>query len=141
GPRVAHAALKAFLGMPSGSKRIELSDLSIDGQWFGAPEPGAAQKSATGKPTAFSVTSSKLNLDTGTETLEPTELEVKWGKLPIELSAAGEKLFTHRIVKGKLSIAPLSPRELMPSLGVTPPVTRDSKVLSRFSVTSGYRLT
>lgn len=97
----------------------------------------AAKKAAT----HIAVASRAVKLDTKAGTLAPTDLDVKFGDLALQLSATGEHLFTNRLLTGKLTLAALSPRKLLDSFGIAPPVTRDPKALSALSVQSDYRLT
>jgi len=135
----AHVILKTNAALPEGFARIELSNTTLEGKWFGAPEE--AQPVANPHPVPFAVTAPSLIIDTDAETLAPAELTVKWGDLPIAITAAGQKLFGDRIIAGSLTIAAIAPRTVLPSLGIELPVTRDTAALSSLSFQGDYELT
>lgn len=147
-PTVAQVALKARAQMLNDGSRLELKDLEGKAKWFGAPEEGApaagSAKSASAEraqPLELSVRSPAVSVDLNAETLAPAAFAVEVGKLPVELTAQGEKLFGEYVIGGKLSIARTSARELMKSFGIEPPVTSDPKALSAFALATDYRLT
>ena len=137
--------------MPDDGKRLEVKDLDASGTWFGSPdEKGAdatgsaasADKSAkASEPLAFSVSSPALVLGLEAETLAPATLDVKFGDLPVKVTAKGEKLFGDYVIDGALAIERTSARKLMQSFGIEPPVTSDPKALSAFALKTSYRLT
>ncbi|MBX5461181.1 MAG: AsmA family protein [Steroidobacteraceae bacterium] len=147
-PTVAQVALKARAQMLNDGSRLELKDLEGTAKWFGAPEEGApaagsakAASAERAQPLELSVRSAAVSVDLNAETLAPATFAVEVGKLPVELTAQGEKLFGEYVIGGKLSIARTSARELMKSFGIEPPVTSDPKALSAFALATDYRLT
>jgi len=117
-----HLTTAVQVRMPKDSSRVELKNLTVQGA-------------------KFSVSSPALLIDTAAETLAPATLQVKVGELPLQVTATGEKLFSDRAVTGKISMSRLSPRQLLPSMGVKLPVMRDPTVLGALTFASNYRLT
>jgi len=137
--RVAHVETKARVLMPPDSSRIEVQKLDAKADWFGKPAEGASKPA--GKPLAIAVSAPSLALDTKAETLAPATLDLKVGDLPVKLDVQGEKLFSAYVVNGKIQVLKTSPRELMKSFDVEPPITSDPKALSAFALASNFRLT
>ena len=137
--RVAHVETKARVLMPPDSSRIEVQKLDAKADWFGKPAEGASKPG--GKPLAIAVSAPSLALDTKAETLAPATLDLKVGDLPVKLDVQGEKLFSAYVVNGKIQVLKTSPRELMKSFDVEPPITSDPKALSAFALASNFRLT
>ncbi|MEJ1960206.1 MAG: AsmA family protein [Gammaproteobacteria bacterium] len=136
---VAHVETKARVVMPPESSRIEIQNLAATAKWFGKPEEGAS--GPKGRAIAIAVSSPSLVLDTKAETLAPATLDVKLGDLPVKVSVQGEKLFSAYVVNGKLEVARSSPRDLMKSFDMEPPVTSDPKALTAFALASNFHLT
>ena len=67
-----HLVTEAQVRMPSDSSQVEVSDLIMKGP-------------------KFSVRAPELRVDTQAETLAPATLEVKYGDLPLKVTATGEK--------------------------------------------------
>ena len=149
-PTIAQVALKARAQMLNDGSRLEVKDLEGTAKWFGAPEEGeaaaaggSARAASAGRaePLEISVRSPAVSVDLNAQTLAPATFAVQVGKLPVELTAQGEKLFSEYVIGGKLAIARTSARELMKSFGIEPPTTSDPKALSAFALASDYRLT
>ncbi len=121
-----HVKLDALAQMPRDSARIELEDVKIDG---------------TRGKTPFSVSTPALVVDLDAETLAPTDLDVRYGALPMRIAATGQKLFSDRQVFGALSVPQASPRDVMRSLEIEAPNTADPKALSKLAMQGQYRLT
>ncbi len=129
----AHIAVVTRVEMPPGSARVALDDLDVHGNWFGdAPQ-------AT--PLPFSLRSNAVALDMKSQALAPATFDVKAGDLSAHLSATGQRLFTDRLIAGKLTVPRVSPRKVLESLGVKLPATRDARALSTLSLSSDFRLT
>jgi AsmA protein len=144
--------------LDSGPARTALEKVELQGTYLAQPAPtdAAAATQGTGsagaastagaaaapvKPLAFSLTTGAVALDNTTHALAPAKIQVKVGDVAVEVSVAGEKMTTDRIVTGALSIPSTSARKLMQSLGIAPPVTRDPNALSKFALQTNYRLT
>ena len=108
--------------------RLELKELVVKGK------PGK-------DGTAFSARAPALLLDWKAETLAPVTFAVTYGELPLRVTAKGEKMLSDRVITGAINVDRLSPRKLMPSLGMEVPNTRDPTALTALAVKSDYRLT
>lgn len=135
--KVAHVETQARILMPPDSSRIEVQKLDGKADWYGEE---SASKPA-GKPLTIAVSSPSLALDTKAETLAPSTLDLKLGALPVKVDVQGEKLFGAYVISGKIQVPKTSPRELMKSFDIEPPVTSDPKALSAFALASNFRLT
>lgn len=142
---VAHIALQTQARLPKDTSRVEIKDLAITGKWFGSPDKDAAAKdakaSASKEPLPLSIKTSALTLDLDAETLAPATFAIDLGKLPLQATVTGEKLFSARVVTGSITVPQVSPREIMPSFGMEIPKTSDAAVLQKLSFKSDYRLT
>ncbi|HEY8509030.1 MAG TPA: AsmA family protein, partial [Steroidobacteraceae bacterium] len=139
-PTVAHVALDTQVAFPQDGSRLQVTDLNIRGDWFGSPDEDGGKKEAS-KPVPFAVSSKSLVVDMDAGTLAPATFDVKFGELPLQITASGEKLFDDYVISGKLSAEGLSPRKLMPAFGMEVPVTADPNVLKSLALKSDYRLT
>jgi AsmA protein len=92
-------------------------------------------------PLPFSLTTGAIVLDNTAHSLAPAKIQMKVGDVAVDVSVAGEKMSTDRIVTGDLSIPSTSARKFMQSLGIAPPVTRDPNALSKFALQTRFRLT
>jgi AsmA protein len=90
---------------------------------------------------AFSLRTSGLTLDGTAQTLAPAKVEVKLGDSALVISVAGEKMSTERLLTGSVVVPTTSARKLLQSLGIAPPITRDSRALSAFGLQTNFRLT
>lgn len=130
GPRpLAHLVTEAIVRLPQDASRAELKDLVLKGKWLGSPHR------------EFSARAPALVLDWKAETLAPATFDVRFGDLPLTITATGEKLFSERAIAGNVNVNRVSLRKLLPSLGVSVPHTRDPTVLNAFAFKSDYRLT
>ena len=132
-----HIAADASVRKPPDGSRIEIANLALEGSPMAA-KAGAAPDAAG---TTFSVRSPQLVLDTDAETLAPATLDIRYGSLPLKATATGEKLFSDRVIAGKIEIERLSPRELMKSMGMEASKARDPRALTALAAKSDYRLT
>jgi len=133
--------------LEAGPARAALGNVELQGSYLSrtAEQTGPAHGSPNGpeevKPLAFSLRTSGLVLDDATHTLPPAKVEVKIGDAALVISAAGEKMSTERVVTGSVAVPAMSARKLLQSLGIAPPVTRDSRALSAFGLQTNFRLT
>jgi AsmA protein len=93
------------------------------------------------KPLAFSLTTSPVALDNTAHTLAPVKIQMKVGDVAVDVSVAGEKMSTGRILTGELSVPATSARKFLQSLGIAPPITRDPNALAKFALQTNFRLT
>ncbi len=121
-----HVKLDTLARLPPDTSRIELADLVLEGRRGDTP---------------FAVRTPSLQLDWESEQLAPAELDVTFAALPIRISAAGEKLFSDRLIRGTLSVADAKPRDILRSLEIDAPNTSDPDALSKLALSGDYRLT
>jgi AsmA protein len=117
-----HVVAEAKVRMPQDTSRVEVKELVV-------------------KTGELAIRSPELLLDMDAETLAPASFEIRYGELPIRATAAGEKLFSDRVVVGKISTDRVSLRKLMPTFDLKVPLTRDPDALNAFAFTSDYQLT
>ncbi len=134
------AGLELHTGrLEAGARRTALAHVDLKGTW---QTRTAEQKPAEeSKPLAFSLQTSGLSVDTVTDTLSPAKVELKVGDAALDIAVAGEKMSTDRVVTGSVALPTTSPRNLLQSLGIAPPVTRDSRTLSALALQTNFRLT
>jgi AsmA protein len=137
---LAHVKLDTRVHLAADASKIEARDLTLNAQWFGAPDAENPQP-ARKEPLPLAVKTSGVVVDLNAETLEPATFEIEVGKLPLRLTAAGSRLFGDRVITGDITVPQLSPRDIMPSFGMEVPNTRDSNVLRKLSFKSSYQLT
>ncbi len=128
---VANVDLKAVVQLPDDTPKLEVTKLDVSGELFNEDKT----------KTPFSLKSGALSVDLDAETLAPATLDVMYADLPIKVTARGEKLFGDYVLSGNVVVDPVSPRKVLPSLGVELPVTADPAALSSLSYKSDYRLT
>ncbi|MEY4762833.1 MAG: hypothetical protein RLZZ200_2689 [Pseudomonadota bacterium] len=108
-------------------KRYRFTDLALEGQ------------TGTGaSPLAWSFGSPALELDLAGGKLKDTAFTAKLGAAELSGRIAGEGLPDAPAVWGSVTLKPVALRGLMTQFGLTPPVTRDEKVLSRFALSGRY---
>jgi AsmA protein len=129
--------------LETGPDRTALEKVQLQGSYLSqAAETGHPTGAADApKPLAFSLSSSGLALDNRAHTLAPARIEVKVGDAGLDVSLAGEKLSTERLVTGSIAVPTTSARKLLQSLGVAAPVTRDPAALAAFALQTNFRLT
>lgn len=125
---VMHFEAKAAVNLPTGASMVELQELELKGR-------------AGKEGTAFTVSAPTLSLDWKAERLAPATLTVRYGELPLKVTASGEKVFSDRIVTGRIDVTRVSPRDLMKSMGMDAPKARDPRALTAFAAGGDYRLT
>lgn len=111
-----------------GKSGVELRELALKGR---AGKDG----------TAFTVNAPVLLVDWKAETLARTTFTIRYGELPLNVTAVGRKIFSNRVVSGTLQIDKVSPRALMKSMGMESPKARDPSALTALTVSSSYQLT
>jgi AsmA protein len=126
---VARMEMKAVVQLAS---KLVVQNLEASGEWMQEkPDP----------PLPFSLKAQELSVDLDAETLAPATIEARFGELPVNITARGEKLFGAYVVSGNVAVENAAPRKVLPSLGVELPVTADPAALSSLSYKSDYRLT
>lgn len=134
------ANLELHMGrLEAGHDRASLANLDLQGTYLART---ADQKAAEEpKPLAFSLRTPGLAMDSAAHTLAPTKIEVKVGDSALVVSLAGEQLSTERVVTGNVTVPTTSARKLLQSLGIAPPITRDSRALGAFGLQTNFRMT
>ena len=82
--------------------------------------------------------SNSLDLDLKQQTLDWPGLQADVGGAKLSAELKGRDIVDAPKLSGTVALAELSPREWMPRLGITPPVTADPAVLKRFSLRSDF---
>lgn len=118
--------------------RVELKDLVVRGTLL---QHSPNETPAQSRPMPFSLQAPEVALDTQAQTLGSTTVSARVGDLTVLLSAAGEKIFSNRILHGTLTVPKVPAREVLQSLGITAPATRDPHALSALALRTNYRLT
>jgi AsmA protein len=125
--------------LQTGPDRTAVGNVDLQGNYLA--RPAELKDAAQTKPLAFSLRTAGLTLDNAAQTLGSAKVEVKVGDSTLVVSVAGEKMSTERVVTGNVAIPTTSARKLLQSLGITPPITRDSRALSAFGLQTNFRLT
>jgi AsmA protein len=134
------AGLELHTGrLEAGHDRAGIAGLELQGTYLARTDDDKA--SAETKPLPFSLSSSALALDSAASSLAPAKIEIKLGEAALLVSVSGERLSTDRLVSGSVTVPLTSARKLLQSLGIAPPITRDSGVLSAFGLQTNFRLT
>jgi AsmA protein len=112
-----------------------------------AEQPSSGTAAKQPEPLAFSLSTPGLTLDRSARTLAPAKVELKVGDTKAVISLKGEQMSTRRpptserMLSGSVAVPTTAPRKLLQSLGIAPPVTRDSQALSVFALQTNFRLT
>ncbi|AMN47973.1 hypothetical protein ACG33_12870 [Steroidobacter denitrificans] len=115
-----------------GRKRYQLDGLSVATRWKGDGFPSA------GVPIALQAKVSDLDLAAQTLELTDVDLNVAGAQLGGRLHGAG--ILDAPRISGPLTLAPISPREWLPRLGIELPLTRDPEVFKHLSFSSQVTL-
>ncbi|HEY1725698.1 MAG TPA: AsmA family protein [Steroidobacteraceae bacterium] len=82
----------------------------------------------------------QLRLDPATQALAIPGLTVQIGAAHLTGSINGTHVLDAPNLQGRFNLEPISPRELMQKLDITPPATRDPKVFSNFLMSGAFAL-
>ncbi|MFL6602021.1 MAG: AsmA family protein [Steroidobacteraceae bacterium] len=124
--------------LQTGPDRTVVGSVDLQGSYLA--RSAGQQASAEAKPLAFSLRTAGLTLDRAAQTVAPAKIEVKLGDSQLVVSIAGEKMNSGQVLTGTVAVPLTSARKLLQSLGIAPPVTRDSGALSAFGLTTNFRL-
>jgi AsmA protein len=138
------AGLELHTGtLETGPDRTAVGKLELQGTYLARTDSPTAGGGAGGggdlKPIAFSLSSAGLAMDSS-HALAPSKVELKFGDSALLISLSGERMSTEPLVSGTVTIPTTSPRKLMQSLGIAPPVTRDGNALSALGLQTNFRL-
>jgi AsmA protein len=117
------------LTMDPQAKRYRVTTLDLSGS---LTLPGAPA------PMTWSFNSPELALDLAAQTLADTRFEAAMGDARLSGTVAGATLLDEPALHGDVELKPLSPRQLMATLGMTPPATRDKAVLGKLGLHGAY---
>lgn len=118
--------------------RVRLQDLKVRGSLVShVPNEPAGQS----KPLEFAVQVPEIALDTEAQTLSSAAIEARIGQLAALISVAGEHIGAEPVLHGTLTIPKVSARQVLQSLAITPPVTRDPRALAALALKTNYRMT
>ena len=110
-------------------KQYRIAPLEISGTL--TPRQGAGQMSWK-----FAVP--QLSADLAAQTFSAPAFTVELAAVRLGGSLEGARIIDAPGFKGAFKLDPLSPREMMQKLGMTPPVTRDPKVLARLAANGSF---
>lgn len=116
-----------------GRKALQLDGLSVVADWKGDGFPDTGVPLKASAPT--------LKADLAQQTLEIDDLNLDAAGAQLSGSLKGQEILDAPRITGGLRLAPVSPREWLPRLGVTLPVTSDADVLKQLSFASNVTLT
>jgi len=126
-PMSLNAELEATLD--PARKQYRIAPFEIDGSLTPA-------KSSTALPWKFAVP--QLNVDLAAQTLSAPAFTAQLASAQLGGSLEGTKIVDAPAFKGTFKLDPLSLRELMGKLGMTPPVTRDPNVLAKLAASGTF---
>jgi AsmA protein len=126
-PMTLNAELEATLD--PAKKQYRIAPFEIDGSL-------TPQESSTALPWKFAVP--QLNVDLAAQTLSAPAFTAQLASAQLGGSLEGTKIVDAPAFKGTFKLDPLSLRELMGKLGMTPPVTRDPNVLARLAASGTF---
>jgi AsmA protein len=107
-------------------KQYTLADLKTALTWAGEGLP------ESGIP--IQVQLKQANADLGKQTLTTAGMQADIAGVAAQIALTGSEILDAPKFAGKLSIAPVSLRDVMPKVGMKVPVTADPKVLTRLSL-------
>jgi AsmA protein len=110
-------------------KQYRIAPLEIDGTM--SPAKGAAAM-------AYKFSVPQLDVDLGTQTFSAPAFSVELASLHLGGSLAGTKIVDAPSFKGTFKLDPVSLRDLMAKFAITPPVTRDPKVLAKLAANGSF---
>ena len=112
-----------------GKKQYRIAPLEIDGTM--SPAKGAAAM-------AYKFAVPQLDVDLAAQTFSAPAFNVELASLRLGGSLAGSKIMDAPSFKGTFKLDPVSLRDLMAKFDITPPVTRDPKVLAKFAASGNF---
>jgi len=129
GGRTIVVAGQFALTLDTLAKRYQLAAMTLQGTISSGQ--GAA-------PVSWKLAASKLDVDLGAQTLGVQNLAAQFGAAKLTMDLTGSKVIDAPSISGSFRLDPVSPRELMSQLAITPPVTRDPKVLAKLAASGGF---
>ncbi len=111
------------------AQRYRLSGLQVKGTY--SPKTGAA-----GLP--WQLSAPDLSLDLALQTLAAPNLSLELAAARIHGNIVGRKIVDAPRMSGSFQLASLALRDFLRQLGMTPPVTRDTRALSKLTASGNY---
>jgi AsmA protein len=111
------------------AKRYRLAALHVRGAH--AAKSGAA-------PLAWDLTAPEVSLDLDQQAVSAPQLVFALGAARLTATLAGNRIIDAPTLGGSFQLAPFSARDYMAKLGMTPPITRDPRALSRLAASGHY---
>jgi AsmA protein len=102
---------------------------------------GSVQPKGAPAAVPWTFATPELALDLRAQTLAPARFDAQLGVARLSGSVAANRLLDAPALQGDVDLKPLSLRELMTQLGLTPPATRDHSVLSKLGLHAAYAYT
>jgi AsmA protein len=138
--------LKLDLTTAPGAKPIDLDgqmDVTLDlekKQYRIAPLEisGTLTSKQGAAPVSWKFAVPQLSADLAAQTFSAPAFTVELAALHLGGSIAGTRIVDAPSFKGAFKVDPVSLRDLMGKLGITPPVTRDPKVLARLAANGNF---
>jgi AsmA protein len=111
------------------AQRYRFAALHVKGSY--APRTGVA-------PLPFDFSVPELNLDLAGQSMLAPKFSLELAAARLQGAIAGRRIVDAPNISGSFQLAPLALRDYMVELGVTPPVTRDARALSRLTGSGKY---
>jgi AsmA protein len=86
----------------------------------------------------WSLDAAELNVDLGKQTVAAPTFTVQFAAAKLSGSLNGSQIIDAPDLRGDFELQPVALRELLGQLGITPPVTRDATVLSKFAAHGAF---
>lgn len=98
---------------------------------------GSAAQSSTA-PIHWDIVAPDMRLDLARQTVAIPDVRIGLAAARLKASISGSKIVDGPTLNGSFQLAPLALRDFMTQLGMSPPVTRDSRALSKLSASGNY---
>lgn len=116
---------------------IDIGRTTVDSQdrWRldGVDLGGTLRRGADSPEIPWKFTTPRVSMDLGRQTLAAAAFEAQFAAAKISGSLNGTQIIDEPALQGGFALQPVALRELLGQLGVTPPVTRDTQVLSNLA--------
>jgi AsmA protein len=126
-PTRINGQCEAVLDMAA--RRYRLVTLQVHGTY--APKAGVA-------PLPWDLAAPELSLDLAEQTVAAPNISLQMAAARIQAKVSGSKIVDAPSISGSFQLAPLALRDYMGKLGMTPPVTRNARALSKLAASGTY---
>jgi len=132
--RGADAAGLSFTGaltatLDPEAKRYRIEALSLSGE---------VRSKGDSRPVEWRFDTPVMDADLGAQTLKIASFTAQYAMARLTGSLTGQKIIDAPSLSGAVKLDPLVVREFLPRLGIEVPKTRDPKVLSRLTASTGF---